>query len=122
MAHLVSGKIQFEVIGGDKLRMISSFVVHVLNKDWIINVGDESDLASFPWLAYTLYDPFEGAAASVWHDLRYIRGDVTRKEADQGWYDLAIVGHSEATRMPKWKAWIGYMALRIGGWRYWYHD
>lgn len=119
MAHLVSGSIQFEVIGADKLRMTSSCVVHVLDREWTILPGDETDLSSFPGLGYLLYDPFEGACAGVWHDHRYINGDVTRAEADRGWYELAISGHSPETRMPKWKARLGWLGLRSGGWVPW---
>lgn len=117
-AHLVSGKIQFEVIGGDRLRMTSSCVVHVLGRDWTILPGDETDLASFPWFGYLLYDPFEGAAASVWHDQRCKDYLLSQKDADKGWYLLAIAGHSPETRMPKWKAYIGWLALRFHD-RFW---
>ena len=117
--RLVSGAIRFEVIGKDKLRLTHDAVVHVLDRDWSLLAGDETDLSSYPGIGYLLYDPFEGAAAGVWHDLRYVRGDVTRKEADRGWYELAIAGHSKDTRMPKWKARIGWAALRVGGWAPW---
>lgn len=119
MAHLVSGSIQFEVIGGDKLRMTSSCVVHVLDREWTILPGDETDLSSFPGLGYLLYDPFEGAAAGVWHDLRYVSGDCARSEADRGWRELAMAGHGEGTAMPAYKAWIGWLGLRVGGWVPW---
>lgn len=122
MARLVSGVIRFEVIGGDKLRITQPFVVEVLGRMWGIHPGDTTDLASFPGFGYLLYDPFEAAAASVWHDLRYIEQDVTRRDADKGWYQLAIAGHSEETKMPKWKAAIGWAGLRVGGWWPWYKN
>ena len=124
--RLVSGAIRFEVIGKDKLRLTHDAVVHVLDRDWSLLAGDETDLSSYPGIGYLLYDPFEGAAAGVWHDLRYVRGDVTRKEADRGWYELAIAGHSKGyqnaeveseDRVGGAQGWrLAHLGPNIGNW------
>lgn len=119
MARLVSGSIQFEPLTRTRFRMTTSCVVNVIGRDWTILPGDETDLSSYPVFARPLYDPLEAALAGAWHDQRYIQGDVTRKEADHGWYELAIVGSRPETRMPKWKAKIGLWGLRVGGWVPW---
>ena len=119
MAKIHSGELKFRVTGPDQIEILEDMLVEVIGKGWAINAGDRGDLSSYPLIGMALYDPFEGALAGVWHDKRYQLQDCTRKEADQGWYELAIEGQNAETRMSPWKARIGHMALRAGGWMAW---
>ncbi len=119
MAEIISGKLQVEITGPDEVTVVHDMRLHVVDRVWEVNAGDRGDLSSYPVIGGLLYDPFEAALAGVWHDKRYQKGDCTRKIADRGWYEIAITGENENTRMPKWKARIGYCGLRAGGWVTW---
>jgi len=119
LAHLVSGAIEFRVIGPDSLVLTKHAVIHALGTDWDLNPGDITDLASLPWFGYLIYEPYEAAGASAWHDKRYKKGDISRKRADKGWREIAVSGDNPKTRMPEWKAKIGYRFLRLFGGASW---
>lgn len=119
MAKIHSGELKFRLVSPDQVEILEDMSVEVIGRMWTINAGDTGDLSSYPFIAMALYSPFEGALSGVWHDARYELQDCTRKEADEGWYELAIAGHDENTRMPKWKAKLGYAGLRAGGWVAW---
>ena len=78
----------------------------------------EFDLSSVPRVFWTLLAPFElGDIAPIVHDWIYKdapEGAFTRKQADQIYYQLML---SEG--IPKPRAKIAYIALRIGGWSQW---
>ena len=139
------GEVPVTLITPNRVETIKDFTVSVLGAMWRIKKGSTGDLMSYPWFAAPLYDPFSAAAASIWHDERYKHGDAlqfllaqgvtpgtiaywrekypTRNHArmfsDIGWYLIAISGHSPETRMPKWKARLGYEGLKLFAFRSW---
>jgi hypothetical protein len=77
--------------------------------------GFVTDLASVPRLpfAYLLTGGI-GHAAAVIHDVLYSGHQVTRKVADEVFYEaLLVVG------IPKWQAWLMWSGVRVGGGSAW---
>lgn len=83
--------------------------------------GFITDFASVPRLLRTIYESSGGYShASVIHDYLYVGGavsgkkDITRKDADQIFYDAM-----RASGVPKRRAYLLWAAVRAGGFRAW---
>ena len=80
-----------------------------------IKAGFETDFASIPklFLPFLSYkDKFNKAA--VVHDYLYASKQFSRKDADRMFLEGLLV-----LKIPKWKAYIFYMLVRLFGWYRW---
>lgn len=75
-----------------------------------VPAGFHTDLASVPRLP-VIYMLFGNRArqASVVHDYLYGSGEVSRKDADEVFYEAAV-----ATGVPKWAAKAMWSGVRVG--------
>ena len=119
-AEVVAGKPDVRPLGIPKqAKLLDDIVVRVRGRLWTVKAGRyNTDLASFPtptrgWIFSWTEAPY----AAVWHDERFKEQDITREEADRGFYQLAITGSKdgEIKGMPRWKAAFAYAGLRING-------
>jgi Protein of unknown function (DUF1353) len=83
----------------------------LLGRIVIVPAGMVTDLDSVPRLplAYLLTNGYARKAALP-HDLFYTNHEVSREVADKVLYEAAIV-----CGVPAWRAWLIYIAVRIGG-------
>lgn len=81
-----------------------------LGRTVIVPAGFQTDLASVPRLP-VIYMLFGNRArqASVVHDYLYGSGEVSRKDADEVFYEAAV-----ATGVPKWAAKAMWTGVRAG--------
>lgn len=78
-----------------------------------VKAGFKTDFASVPRLPIifaVLGDLPASRGAAILHDAAYRFGFITRKEADQLFYDAMIL-----TGVPWWKARLMWMAVRVFG-------
>lgn len=113
----IEGLPDVRVVGKKLVVLLASISVEVFGKEWRMERGMHTDLASLPWFARFLAHWTQLALAGLWHDDRYAKKDVTRKEADLGFRDIAISGK---IKTKVWKANIMYVFLRLFGWWPWY--
>lgn len=74
-----------------------------------VPAGFITDLASVPQWALALIGE-TAQEPSLPHDFAYSKGGMSRATADKMLYEACI-----ATGVPKWKAWIIYAGVRVGG-------
>ena len=74
-----------------------------------VPAGFRTDLASVPRVFWSLVSPSEIAEAAVIHDFIYNKSLYSRKECDEILYDMCC------SRMSKFRAYLIYLAVRIGG-------
>jgi hypothetical protein len=80
-----------------------------------IPAGFISDGASAPRWAWIIVDPAtEFFEASVVHDFLYGYAVGTRKDADEAWYRVSLLYGAS-----KFRAKLGWLALRVGGGNAW---
>lgn len=119
-ATVISGKPDVRPLGIPKrAKLLQDVVVDVRGREWTVKAGKyDTDLASFPPLTRGWFFSWtEAPYAAVWHDERFKEKDITREEADRGFYQLAITSSpdGEVKGMPKWKAAMAYAGLRVNG-------
>lgn len=114
-AKVVSGYPDVRPLGDKKSVTLSDIAVKVRGQEWVIEKGSITDLGTYPWWSRWLYHWTEATYAAVWHDERLEKRDITKEEADIGWYQLAITASPDNTvkAMARWKALIAFIALRI---------
>lgn len=87
----------------------------VLDRIVTVPEGFETDLASVPRLPVVyLLTGATGNEAAVVHDFLYSVQLCTRKQADDVFYEAAV-----ASGMPKWRAWLMWAGVRLGGGSHW---
>ncbi len=112
-----------------KYRLAATYVLDYKGVTFKIRKGMIHDGASVPRLAWTISglrpDGLLRAAALI-HDALYQNlGELpegwalparsfTRKEADRAFYDIM-----RAAGLSRYRSWIAYRAVRIGGWVSW---
>lgn len=87
--------------------------------DFVIPVGFESDGASVPRVLWRLiFPPIDPVAlpAAVVHDYIY-------REQPEGWTrdraDTLFLRLLIADGVARWRAWLAWLGVRIGGWAAW---
>lgn len=106
-----------EVAGGPYWRLIRElrFDSAVMGARVIVPPGTVTDLASVPrwpfafWLAGDT-----GRKAGVIHDWLYVHQLESRARADAVFYEALA-----AERVPSWRQWLMWAAVRLRGGRYW---
>lgn len=81
-----------------------------------IPAGTRTDFSSIPWFGRILVRWSKVDIAGVVHDWYYQTGLITRARADAIWRLVAVAGEHHATAF---QAWVGWLALRVGGWIAW---
>lgn len=91
------------------------FYSAVLGREEWVEAGSETDLASVPRLPLVyMLTGATGDEPAAAHDHLYRQGVCTRKQADDVFYELALV-----CGMPRWRAWLMWCGIRIGGRSHW---
>ena len=109
--------------------------------DIMIPAGAKNDLASIPFMFRTLF-PVNGThrLAAAIHDYLYEKKGklpghtlMTRKQADDIFLEFMLIPRnkvrdayvwdairpSDKPTVPRWRAYLMYLAVRAGGWIYW---
>jgi len=81
-----------------------------------IPAGTITDFSSIPWFGRMLVRWSKVDIAGVVHDRYYQTGTIKRSRADAVWRMVAMAGTHHANAV---QAWIGWLALRVGGWIAW---
>ena len=108
-------------VGTDQAELIRPLVyVHPVYSEITVKAGFRTDFASVPgWVLLPCIVPRDGRIrwAAVVHDWIY-RGHewrrFTRAQADRILYDAAI-----ECGLPRWRAWVAWDGVRLGGWSVW---
>lgn len=91
------------------------FYSAVLGREEWVEAGFRTDLASVPRLPLVyMLTGATGDEPAVAHDHLYEQRTTTRKQADDVFYELAI-----ACGMPRWRAWLMWCGIRLGGGSHW---
>lgn len=105
-------------IGKAKWELTAPFEYHSLKGDIIkVPVGFVTDGASIPKFAYSLIGSHwsgEYARACVPHDWCYFKQLYSRKKCDKLFLEAMLI-----LKVPFWKRWIMYYAVRLVGWIRW---
>jgi hypothetical protein len=85
------------------------------NSTLIVPIGTVTDGASVPWMLRWIF-PQQGryTRASLGHDYLYETDTGTREDADWDFFAWMLKDD-----VPGWKAFVFYLAVRIGGKRWW---
>jgi hypothetical protein len=75
-----------------------------------------TDFSSIPWFGRILVRWSKVDIAGVVHDRYYQTGLISRARADAIWRLVAVAGEHRANAF---QAWVGWFALRVGGWIAW---
>ena len=81
-----------------------------------IPAGTITDFSSIPWYGRILVRWSKVDIAGVVHDWCYQTGASSRARADAIWRLVAMAGTYHAN---VFQAWVGWLALRVGGWIAW---
>lgn len=83
----------------------------------IVPIGFVTNAASIPsWAQVIIGSPWSGryAEAAVIHDWNYNKMKYKRRNCD-----LEFLIAMKICKVPAWKRYVMYLALRIGGWWFW---
>ncbi len=75
-----------------------------------------TDFSSIPWYGRILVRWSKVDIAGVVHDWYYQTGATSRARSDAIWRLVAVAGTNHANAF---QAWVGWLALRVGGWIAW---
>lgn len=103
-------------LSSGKRELLSDLIVEYEGVIYIIPAGFVTDYSSYPWFTRTLVRWSKTDIAGVFHDWLYKNGEVTRKFADQAWYDTAIAGQHSANKI---QGRISWAVLRATAWYTW---
>lgn len=113
--------IDFRRLGHDQYEMLHDVVVFIAPATpIIIYKGSVLDFASVPKVFHFLIDKDDNAVAigALVHDVLYQTEWFSRSVADSIF--LQLMKYRQA---PKWKRWLAYVGVRLGGWVVWLnHD
>ncbi len=113
---VVSGLMQTERMKNGYRRLLRDLVVKVDGELFTIPIETVTDFSSIPWFGRVLVRWSKVDIAGVVHDWLYFTGVTSRARADKIWRLVAIAGEHHANAL---QAWIGWFALRVGGWVAW---
>jgi hypothetical protein len=98
---------------GKVIRLLEPLTITIKDTQVIVPEGFESDGMSTPRWAWSLVSPAldnRTLRAAVAHDWLYENHICTRKEADDWFYDAMV-----EDGFPKFRAYLAWMGVRIGG-------
>lgn len=102
-------------IGEGVWQLLHAFYVMVCDQEIIVPPMFTTDFASVPRLpfAYALFGGL-GNRAAVLHDYLYSERKFDRETCDKVFYAALVV-----CGVSKWKAYMMYLGVRVGGGSYW---
>ena len=114
--HLVSGLLQTERQSDGRRRLLRDLVVAVDGLIITIPAETLTDFSSIPWFGRILVRWSKVDIAGVVHDWLYRTAFTSRTRSDKIWRLVAVAGEHHANTL---QAWVGWLALRVGGWVVW---
>lgn len=115
-AEIISELLQTERQNDGTRVLLRDLIVRVESDTITVPTGTVTDFSTIPWFGRLLVRWSRVDIAGVVHDYLYHTQDFTRSKADKIWRLCAFSG----THSANWfQAWVGWVALRIGGWVAW---
>ncbi len=114
--RIVGNMMQTERREDGKRRLLRDLIVEIEGDRITIPANTVTDFSSIPWYGRILVRWSKVDIAGVVHDWYYQTGFTSRAQADAIWRILAMAGTHHANAI---QAWIGWLALRVGGWIAW---
>ena len=115
-ASLISDPLRTERQPDGRRRLLRELVVEAENATYTIPGDTITDFSSIPWYGRILVRWSRVDIAGVVHDYLYVTQPISRAAADRGWRVVAQAGERHAN---SFQAWVGWLALRVGGRRAW---
>lgn len=115
-AELKSKPLQTERQQDGKRKLLRDLEVEVDFLNILVGTGTLTDFSTIPWYGRILVRWSKVDIAGVVHDHLYHEQDLSRARADRIWRLCAISGQHRANAF---QAWVGWAALRVGGWIAW---
>jgi hypothetical protein len=115
--RVIGEPLQTERMTTGQRRLLRDLVVEVERDKITVPAGTVTDFSSIPWFGRILVRWSKVDIAGVVHDWLYQAGTTSRARADEIWRLVAIAGKHHASAF---QAWVGWVALRAGGWLDWY--
>ena len=113
---VVGDLMQTERLPNGRRRLLRDLVVEVESERITVPKDTETDFSSIPWFGRILVHWSKVDIAGVVHDWLYLTGVYSRAKSDRIWRLVAMSGEHHANAF---QAWVGWFALRIGGWIAW---
>ena len=114
--RIVGDMMQTERLEDGRRCLLRDLIVQIEEDTITIPAGTLTDFSSIPWYGRILVRWSKVDIAGVVHDWYYQTGFTSRARADEIWRLLAVAGTHHANAI---QAWIGWLALRVGGWIAW---
>ena len=114
--RLVSDPLQTERRKDRRRRLLRDLVVDVDGLQITIPVGNVTDFSSIPWYGRILVRWSKVDIAGVVHDRLYQTAFTSMARTDKIWRLVAVAGDHHANAF---QAWVGWLALRVGGCSAW---
>lgn len=115
-ARLLNGLLQTERLANGHRKLLRPLIVEI--EGFVVEVpgATTTDYSSIPWYGRFLVRWSKVDIAGVVHDYLYQEVRGSRQHADEIWRLIAISGDHRANTM---QAWVGWSALRLGGYPIW---
>ena len=117
-SSVVGDLMQTERLRNGRRRLLRDLVVEIDNRRITVPKDTETDFSSIPWFGCMLVRWSRVDIAGVVHDWLYLTAMYSRAQSDRIWRLVAMSGEHHANAF---QAWVGWAALRIGGWIAWNH-
>jgi len=114
--RIVGNMLQTERREDGRRFLLRDLNVEIEGDPLTIPAGTITDFSSIPWYGRILVRWSKVDLAGVVHDWYYQTGATSRAKADAIWRLMAVAGTHHANVI---QAWIGWLALRVGGWVVW---
>jgi hypothetical protein len=114
--ELLSGPLRTERMKDGRRSLLRDLEAKVEGETIVVPEGSVTDFSSIPWFGRFLVRWSRVDLAGVVHDRLYQDGNRSRAYADRVWRLVARAGERRANAL---QAWIGWFALRVGGWMAW---
>ena len=114
--RIVGDMMQTERLEDGRRCLLRDLIVQIEEDTITIPAGTLTDFSSIPWYGRILVRWSKVDLAGVVHDWYYQTGATSRAKADAIWRLMAVAGTHHANVI---QAWIGWLALRVGGWVAW---
>ena len=115
-ATIISGPLQTERLSNGRRELLRDLEVNVESTNILVPKKTATDFSTIPWFGRILIRWSRVDIAGVVHDYLYHKQTYPRSKADRIWYLCASSGEHSANWV---QGWIGWMALRVGGWWAW---
>ena len=99
----------------EEFEVLRRFEVVIGGKTDVVEAGSTGDGASIPKWLRSLISAVRCLVGGIVHDDDYATHSRSREEADERFY-FALVHWA---RMPRWKAWLAWLAVHLFGKRHW---